>query len=130
VRLLLDTHTLLWWLNDSVLRPAAREAIADPRNDVYVSAASAWEISIKQALGKLTVPSDVSAQITADAFEFLPISVAHGFAAGSLPRHHDDPLTACSLPRHRSRTWLRCRAIAGSVFMTFNCLRPSLVPPI
>lgn len=91
MQLLLDTHTLLWWLNDSALRPAAREAIADPRNDVFVSAATAWEISIKQALGKLTVPSDISARIIASGFEPLLITVAHGFAAGALPRLHDDP---------------------------------------
>jgi len=91
VRLLLDTHTLLWWLNDSALRPTARNAIADPGNDVFVSGASAWEISIKEALGKLSAPSDISAQITANGFEPLPITLAHGFAAGALPRHHDDP---------------------------------------
>ena len=55
--LLLDAHTVLWWLaDDPTLDPAARSAIADPPNDVLVSAASIWEIEIKRALGKLVAP--------------------------------------------------------------------------
>jgi len=91
VRLLLDTHALLWWLADEGLNPQAREAIADPDNLVAVSAASAWEISIKQALGKLTAPDDLEQQLQAGGFTALPISIAHGIAAGRLPRHHEDP---------------------------------------
>lgn len=90
-RLLLDTHTFLWWLNDSPVQPSARDAIANPRNDIFVSAVSAWEVSIKQSLGKLTAPSDVGEQIPANGFQPLPISVAHGLAAGALPPHHSDP---------------------------------------
>ncbi|HUJ06299.1 MAG TPA: type II toxin-antitoxin system VapC family toxin [Streptosporangiaceae bacterium] len=91
MRLLLDTHALLWWLADEGLNPQAREAIADPDNLVAVSAASAWEISIKQALGKLTAPDDLEQQLQAGGFTALPISIAHGIAAGRLPRHHEDP---------------------------------------
>ncbi len=91
MRLLLDTHTLLWWLADEGLTTQAQEAIADPANLVAVSAASAWEISIKKALGKLTAPDDLAEQVRAGGFTPLPISIAHGLAAGRLPHHHEDP---------------------------------------
>jgi PIN domain nuclease of toxin-antitoxin system len=91
VRLLLDTHALLWWLADEGLAAQARDAIADPANVVVVSAASAWEISIKKALGKLAAPDDLERQVDIGGFTPLPISIAHGIAAGQLPRHHDDP---------------------------------------
>ena len=91
MRLLLDTHALLWWLADEGLSGQAREAIADPTNLVLVSAASAWEISIKKALGKLAVPDNLEQQVRASGFRPLPINIAHGVAAGELARHHDDP---------------------------------------
>jgi PIN domain nuclease of toxin-antitoxin system len=91
VRLLLDTHALLWWLADDGLTPQAQDAIADPGNLVAVSAASAWEISIKKVLGKLAAPDDLEYQVQAGGFSPLPISIAHGIAAGKLPRHHEDP---------------------------------------
>jgi PIN domain nuclease of toxin-antitoxin system len=90
--LLLDTHALLWWLsNDPALPATARAAIARPGTLVFVSAASAWEMSIKSAQGKLTVPEDLEAQLSRHRFRPLPITVAHGLAAGDLPRHHGDP---------------------------------------
>ena len=91
MRLLLDTHALLWWLADESLTDQARDAIADPANLVMVSAASAWEISIKKALGMLTAPDDLERQVHESGFTPLPISMAHGTAAGQLPRRHDDP---------------------------------------
>jgi len=91
VRLLLDTNALLWWLADEGLTGQAREAIADPANFVAVSAVSAWEISIKKALGKLAAPDDLQHQVLAGGFTPLPITIAHGIAAGQLARHHDDP---------------------------------------
>lgn len=91
MRLLLDTHALLWWLADEGLAAQARDAIADPANIVVVSAASAWEISVKKALGKLAAPDDLERQVDIGGFTPLPISIAHGIAAGQLPRHHDDP---------------------------------------
>ena len=91
MRLLLDTHALLWWLADRGLTDHARDVIADPGNLVMVSAASAWEISIKQALGKVSAPDDLEQQVEESGFTPLPISIAHGLAAGRLPRHHDDP---------------------------------------
>ena len=91
MRLLLDTRALLWWLADEGLSSQTRDAIADPANLVAVSAASAWEIAIKKALGKLTAPDDLEQQVHAGGFVSLPINIAHGIAAGQLPRHHDDP---------------------------------------
>lgn len=91
MRLLLDTQVLLWWLADEGLTDQARDAVADPANPVMVSAVSAWEISIKKSLGKLTAPDDLERQVVDGGFIPLPISIAHGIAAGQLPRHHDDP---------------------------------------
>ena len=91
MRLLLDTNALLWWLADEGLGAQAREAIADPANLVAVSAASAWEISIKKTLGKLDAPDDLEQQVQTGGFVALPISVTHSIAAGRLPRHHEDP---------------------------------------
>jgi PIN domain nuclease of toxin-antitoxin system len=91
MRLLLDTNALLWWLANEGLAGQASEAIADPANFVAVSAVSAWEISIKKALGKLAAPDDLEQQVQAGGFTPLPVTIAHGIAAGQLARHHDDP---------------------------------------
>lgn len=83
---------LLWWLSDDArLGPIARSVISDSRNQVYVSAASAWEISIKKALGKLAAPDDIDVIVEERGFEKLPISVFHGDQAGALADHHKDP---------------------------------------
>ena len=90
--LLLDTRVLLWWLGDDERLPTRmREAVADGENEVLVSAASAWEVSIKAALGKLTVPEGLRAELREQGFTELPVTVEDGLAAGALPRHHDDP---------------------------------------
>lgn len=91
MRLLLDTHALLWWLaDDARLTPSARDAIADAEV-VAVSAASAWEIGIKQSIGKLTGPRDLAAEIRSNGFAELPVTITHARAAGDLPPHHSDP---------------------------------------
>ena len=91
-RLLLDTHVLLWWLSDdSQLGEASRQAISNPRNQVYVSAASTWEISIKKSTGKLSAPEDMDAIVENEGFDKLPISLFHGEQPGLLPEHHKDP---------------------------------------
>ena len=90
MNLLVDTCTLLWWVNGNLLSPDASQAIADPDNRVWVSAASVWEIGIKQSLGKLTVRGDLDAVVDED-FEHLPITLAHARRAARLPRHHRDP---------------------------------------
>lgn len=92
MRVLLDAHALLWWLaDDPALSEEANAVIADPRSAVFVSAVTAWEIAIKQALGKLDAPSDLERQIEVNRFEPLSITIGHAYAAGTLPRHHDDP---------------------------------------
>jgi PIN domain nuclease of toxin-antitoxin system len=92
VRLLLDTHVLLWWFNaPEVLAEAARDAIADETNVVYVSAATVWEAGIKQALGKLRGADDLPARIRAQGLDELPIELEHADRAGALPVHHTDP---------------------------------------
>ena len=91
-RLLLDTHVLLWWLSDDPqLGQVARKVIGEPRNQVYISAASTWEISIKRSLGKLSAPDDMDTIIEDEGFDKLSISVFHGEQAGFLPGHHKDP---------------------------------------
>jgi PIN domain nuclease of toxin-antitoxin system len=93
VRLLLDTHVWLWWLGDDRrLGRRARQALGNPRSEVYVSAASAWEIAIKMSLGKLRVQkADLEAEIAANGFLELPIKTRHALAAGRLPPVHEDP---------------------------------------
>ena len=91
-RLLLDTHVLLWWLcDDPQLGKSSRQIITNPKNQVYVSAASTWEISIKKSTGKLTAPEDMDAIVESEGFEKLPITLFHGDQAGSLPKLHKDP---------------------------------------
>jgi PIN domain nuclease of toxin-antitoxin system len=92
MKLLLDTHVVLWWLDDPTkLTEAARDSIAELANEALVSAAVAWEIAIKTGLGKLTAPDDLEAAIQACRFETLPITVAHAMAIQALPMHHRDP---------------------------------------
>ncbi len=93
MRLLLDTHVFLWWLaDDPGLRPAAREAIADPDTIVHVSAVTVWELTIKAALGRIdVVGADLAGEIAANDFVELPFTARHAVRAGGLPRHHDDP---------------------------------------
>lgn len=90
--LLLDTRVFLWWLDDpEQLSRAAREAIGDGGNTVYVSAAAIWEIIIKKALNKLQAPDDIEAAMAANRFLSLPIAVPHALAVQSLPAIHRDP---------------------------------------
>ncbi len=92
MNLLLDTHVLLWWLADDPALPvAARAAIANPDTRVLVSAASVWEISIKQAAGHLDAPDDLIDAIEHNDFDTLPITASHALAAGKLAPHHPDP---------------------------------------
>ena len=96
MRALLDTRTLLWWiLDDPTLTRRAETVIADTGNSIVVSAASAWELSIKFGLGKLASASDLitnfSDEMENEGFQLLPISVEHGIRAGLLPGLHKDP---------------------------------------
>ncbi len=96
MRVLLDTHAFLWWVEDSPhLIATARNVIADEANDIVVSAASAWEIATKHRLGKLpeaeAVAADVAGCIAEEGFEALAIGVADAERAGRLPGIHRDP---------------------------------------
>ena len=91
-QLLLDTHVALWAFGSpEVLSPAVRRALQGPRNTVMVSAASAWEVEIKRALGKLTVPFGFAGKCVESGFDPLEISFEHAELAGGLPLHHSDP---------------------------------------
>ena len=96
MRVLLDTHALLWWLDGNRrLSRRARGVIADDENVVLVSAASAWEIATKVRLGKLPGAVEVAAELPAilrqQHFEPLPIAIVHAVRAGNLPGPHRDP---------------------------------------
>jgi PIN domain nuclease of toxin-antitoxin system len=96
VKLLLDTHALLWWLaGDSSLSAPARSAMGSDRNDVLVSAASAREIATKYRLGKrpgiAAIAADLAVAFAGQGFRSLPLSFRHGEVAGGLPGPHRDP---------------------------------------
>ena len=114
MRLLLDTQTFLWAAADpEQLRADARAAIEDSTNEVFVSAAVAWEISIKVALGKLTVPANpavwLPARVRSLGFQVLDISAAHALAVGGLPNIHRDPF---------DRIMIAQAQVEGLTFMT------------
>lgn len=96
MKLLLDTHALLWWFtNDPQLSKRALAAVLDESNDIFVSAASAWEVATKYRLGKLPEARDVFPRfeelVAADGFEFIYVSHRHGLRAGSYQIMHADP---------------------------------------
>jgi PIN domain nuclease of toxin-antitoxin system len=90
MKLLLDTHVVLWWLDDpDRLSDRARKAINV--RETFVSAVTGCEIGQKSAVGKLRVPDDLDEQIEENEFLPLPISLRHGLATAALPLHHKDP---------------------------------------
>jgi PIN domain nuclease of toxin-antitoxin system len=92
VRILIDTHIFLWW--DRQLRSLTRSlraAIADGDNDIFVSAASIWEIAIKRATGKLSFSRSIVDAVSELGFAILPVTGSHAEHAGGLPHHHNDP---------------------------------------
>lgn len=96
MKLLADTHAVLWALGRSKeLSPAARSALRAASNDVFVSAASVWEIAIKHARGKLRLPGPADewlpSALERSGFQALAIEARHALAAGALPPHHNDP---------------------------------------
>ncbi len=92
MNLLLDTHTVLWWLNDDpTLSEAARAAIADPENTVFLSAVVVWEIRIKQGIGKLDLPDDFGEVLAEQRFPELAVTVDHAHTIEGLPAIHRDP---------------------------------------
>jgi PIN domain nuclease of toxin-antitoxin system len=91
VSLLLDTHVVLWWLADDPLLSDEIKAKLDHEPDIYISAATIWEVAIKQAIGKLPEPAGLPERILASGFRELPIGSGHAVAAGRLPLIHRDP---------------------------------------
>ncbi len=92
MRLLLDSHVLLWWFDDDAsLSAHTRDAIRAGAEDVLVSAASVWEIELKRAKGKLSAPRDLIDRIESSGFRHLAITPDHARDAARLPRHHGDP---------------------------------------
>ena len=91
MRLLLDTHIVLWWLVDDPSLPEEVNSLLDHEPDVLVSVASLWEIGIKQSLGKIVAPDDLPERVRDSGFRELSIGFAHAIAAGRLPMIHRDP---------------------------------------
>ena len=96
MKFLLDTHTFLWWITDSqLLSQTARDIVSDGSSELFWSAASSWEVSIKYKLGRLPLPevpeSFIPTELAKNRVESLPIISEHAFRAGQLPVHHHDP---------------------------------------
>ncbi len=120
MRLLLDTHAVLWWFIDDPQLPAtARAAIADPENHLFVSACVGYEITYKQRLGRLpALPESLPRRLERDGIEAMPVSLAHALAAAALPGPHRDPwdriMIAQALAEH-------CHVVTvDSVFADYN----------
>ena len=93
MRLLIDSHAFLWWSEASAaLGATARTAIANPTSEILVSVAGLWELTIKQSLGRLSLPDDLEVMVANQGFSVLPITFVHLRQLGTLPRrNHRDP---------------------------------------
>lgn len=96
MKALLDTHVFLWWITgDPRLSARAREVIGNGENEIFLSAASGWEMAIKAKLGKLHLPGDpvsfVAEQMAANGFDGLPVQMSHALSVYTLPPYHHDP---------------------------------------
>lgn len=92
MKVLIDTHVFLWWDKDpNKLSHALQTAIADGTNDIFLSAASVWELAIKRVIGKVGFSRRIVEAASRLGFGILPISGGHAERAAALPRHHNDP---------------------------------------
>ena len=92
MKLLLDTHILLWWLDaNPLLSDEAVRLIREPENTIFVSAVSLWEIWLKQSLGKLRLPANFLERLAAESFESLPLTAAQTTRIANLEWVHRDP---------------------------------------
>ena len=96
MKILLDTHAFLWWItDDQKLSSRAREVISEAENELFFSAASGWEISIKVQLGRLKLPEEperfIPEQLRMNFIRSLPIQMRHALFVSTLPNHHRDP---------------------------------------
>lgn len=106
MKALLDTHTFLWWnLDDPQLSEVVRDLISDGRNEIYLSAASTWEIAIKAAKGRLELPTTpsqfVANSLSANRFRPLAIKLSHALEVYDLPPHHVDPFDRLLIAQSR-----------------------------
>jgi PIN domain nuclease of toxin-antitoxin system len=124
VKLLLDTHVLLWWVaGDRRLSKAIKAVVSSTGNDVAVSAATFWEVAIKSALGRIDVDlEELRVAALDDGFLELPVQIDHTLQLAGLPEHHRDPfdrlLVAQSIAENRrlvttDQAILRYRGTAG-----------------
>ena len=92
MRILLDTHLILWWVSNSPsLSEQGRQLISDPENTVFISAVSLWEIWLKESLGKLRLPPDFEEKLATESFESLPLTSGQARHVARLPWRHRDP---------------------------------------
>ena len=120
VKLLLDTHAVLWWLSDDPhLGSSARAAIADAGNDLFVSAVAGYEIAYKQQRGRLApLPGSLPDRLHREGMEVLPISMEHALAAAVLPGPHRDPWDRILMAQALAE---RCRMVtADPVFASYG----------
>jgi PIN domain nuclease of toxin-antitoxin system len=116
LKVLLDTHLVLWWLMDSPSLPAeARKLIGDPETTVFLSAVSLWEIWLKQSLGKLDLPASFEEKLAAECFENLPLTAVQARQVALLPWHHRDPFDRMLVAQARAEglTLLTADAVVG-----------------
>ena len=101
-RLLLDTHTLIWWAEDNPRLPPATDARIRHADLALVSIASAWEIAIKASLGRLAVSMAVEEILAEAGFVLLPVTLAHTAELATLPHHHRDPFDRMLIAQART----------------------------
>lgn len=105
MRLLLDTHLLLWWLGQSaMLSEEALALIGDPENYILYSSVSLWEIRLKQSLGRLTLPASFNDVLHAQGFDALPLRPEHTEGINDLPWHHRDPFDRMLVAQARTES--------------------------
>lgn len=103
MKILLDTHLLLWWLNDSSELPAeARELIRNPENTIFISAVTLWEIRIKESLRKLRLPPNFDEALGEEEFENLALSASQVSGISQLPMIHRDPFDRMLIAQARA----------------------------
>jgi len=91
VRILLDSHVVLWWLDDNDSLGVQCRGLIEEADEAFVSVVTSWELGIKRSLGKLSMPGELSEVLDADSFRSLSITTAHAELAPSLPPFHRDP---------------------------------------
>lgn len=103
MKFLLDTHILLWWMQDSPELPAeARDLVRDPANTIFVSAVNLWEIRIKEAIGKIRLPANFDEVLAKEEFETIALTADHVTELTRLPLLHRDPFDRILIAQARA----------------------------